>query len=81
MQVGKHIVNLQNVTCPVLNIMAGADDLVPCSQSTTFNDLVGSKDRKAILLQESGHIGLAIGGRAQREVWPKACQWLADRCD
>jgi polyhydroxyalkanoate synthase len=81
MQVGKHIVNLQNVTCPVLNIMAGADDLVPCSQSTTFNDLVGSKDRKAILLQESGHIGLAIGGRAQREVWPKACQWLADRSD
>ena len=76
MPVGKHIVNLKNITCPVLNIMAGKDDLVPCSQGTLFNDLVSSKDRKAILLNESGHIGLAIGGRAQREVWPQACAGL-----
>lgn len=79
MPVGKHIVNLRNITCPVLNIMAGKDDLVPCSQGTPFNDLVGSKDRKTILLEGSGHIGLAIGSRAQKEVWPQACQWLADR--
>jgi len=77
--VGKHIVNLQNITCPVLNIMAGEDDLVPCSQGTPFTDLVASKDRKTILLQGSGHIGLAIGGRAQKEVWPQACEWLASR--
>ena len=81
MPVGKHIVNLQNITCPVLNIMAGKDDLVPCSQGTPFNDLVGSRDRKTILLEGSGHIGLAIGGRAQKEVWPQACQWLAQRTD
>jgi poly[(R)-3-hydroxyalkanoate] polymerase subunit PhaC len=79
MPVGKHIVNLQNIACPVLNIMAGKDDLVPCSQGTPFNDLVGSKDRKTILLEGSGHIGLAIGSRAQKEVWPQACQWLAQR--
>ena len=81
MPVGKHIVNLRNITCPVLNIMAGKDDLVPCAQGTRFNDLVGSKDRKTILLEGSGHIGLAIGGRAQKEVWPPACQWLAERTD
>ncbi len=79
MPVGKHIVDLRNITCPVLNIMAGKDDLVPCSQGMPFNDLVGSKDRKTILLEGSGHIGLAIGGRAQKEVWPQACQWLAQR--
>ncbi len=81
MPVGKHIVNLKRITCPILNIMAGKDDLVPCSQGTPFNDLVGSKDRKSILLEGSGHIGLAIGGRAQREVWPQACAWLAQRSD
>jgi polyhydroxyalkanoate synthase len=81
MPVGKHIVNLQNITCPVLNIMAGKDDLVPCSQGMPFNDLVGSKDRKTILLDGSGHIGLAIGGRAQKEVWPQACEWLGNRSD
>jgi polyhydroxyalkanoate synthase len=70
-------VNLKHITCPVLNIMAGQGGLVPCSQGTPFTDLVGSKDRKTILLQGSGHVGLAIGGRAQHEVWPQACDWLA----
>ncbi len=81
MPVGRHIVSLKNITCPVLNIMADKDDLVPCSQGTSFNDLVGSRDRKTIMLKGSGHIGLAIGGRAQKEVWPQACQWLAERTE
>ncbi len=81
MLVGKRIVNLKNITCPVLNIMAGKDDLVPCAQGAPFNDLVGSKDRQTILLEGSGHVGLAIGGRAQKEVWPQACEWLANRSE
>ena len=81
MPVGKHIVNLQEIVCPVLNIMAGKDDLVPCSQGMPFTDLVGSKDRKTIVLEASGHVGLAIGGRAQKEVWPVATEWLAKRTD
>lgn len=76
--VGKHIVNLQNITCPVMNIMAQSDDLVPCAQSAPFNDLVSSKDRKAIVVP-AGHIGLAIGSKAQKEVWPEVCDWLAKR--
>jgi len=79
MPVGKHVVKLENITCPMLNLVAGQDDLVPCGQSTPLNDLVGSKDRKCLTLQGSGHIGLAIGGRAQRELWPQACDWLAQR--
>lgn len=79
MPVGKHIVNLRDIRCPVLNIMAGKDDLVPSAQSAPFNDLVGSKDRQSLVLQGSGHIGLAIGGRAQKEIWPQACRWLAER--
>ena len=81
MPVGKHIVKLRNITCPVLNLMAGQDDLVPCAQSLPFNDAVGSKDRKSIVLEGCGHIGLAIGGRAQRELWPQACDWLAKRTE
>lgn len=81
MPVGKHIVNLRNIRCPVLNIMAGRDDLVPSAQSEPFNELVGSKDRRVLLLPGSGHIGLAIGNRAQKEVWPQACRWLADRSE
>jgi polyhydroxyalkanoate synthase len=79
MPVGKRIVHLRDIVCPVLNIMAGKDDLVPCAQGMPFNDLVGSTDRKTIVLKDSGHIGLAIGGRAQKEVWPQACDWLGQR--
>jgi polyhydroxyalkanoate synthase len=78
--VGRHLVNLKNITCPVLNLMATKDDLVPCAQSEPFNDLVGSKDRKTMKL-ETGHIGLAVGKRAHRELWPKVCDWLEERSD
>ena len=78
MPVGDRVVNLRRITCPILNIMASADDIVPCAQSRPFNDLVGSKDRKSLTL-EAGHIGLAVGGRAQKEIWPQACEWLAAR--
>jgi len=80
MPVGRHLVNLENITCPVLNLMASADTLVPCAQSEPFNDLVSSTDRKTIKFK-AGHIGLAVGSRAQRELWPQATQWLAERSD
>jgi len=60
--------------------MAVKDDLVPCSQSLGFNDLVGSKDRQAIQFS-AGHIGLAVGSRAQKELWPQVVQWLAERSE
>jgi polyhydroxyalkanoate synthase len=78
MPVGKHTVDLGKITCPVLNIVAKGDDLVPCAQSLPFNDLISSKDRKSVVVP-AGHIGLAIGGKAQREVWPQTCEWLAER--
>ncbi len=78
MPVGKHTVDLRKITCPILNIMAQSDDLVPCASSAAFNDLVSSRDRKSIIVP-AGHIGLAVGGRAQKEAWPEACDWLAKR--
>jgi polyhydroxyalkanoate synthase len=80
MPVGRHTVQLRNITCPVLNIMARKDDLVPCSQTLPFNDLVSSTDRKTMQL-DAGHIGLAVGSKAQKELWPAAVDWLAQRSD
>ncbi len=78
MPVGRHIVNLRQITCPILNLMATKDDLVPCEQSEPFNDLVGSQDRKTMKLP-AGHIGLAMGTKAQKELWPDVTKWLAER--
>ena len=60
--------------------MASKDDLVPPAQSRPFNDLVGSTD-KQIIDFPAGHIGLAVGSKAQRELWPKACDWLEKRSE
>lgn len=80
LRVGRRIVDLRNIRCPILNIAAQADDLVPCAQSLPLNDLVSSTDRRTILCP-AGHIGLAVGGKAQKEVWPEACRWLAQRSE
>lgn len=73
-------VQLRNITCPILNLMATQDHLVPCGLSAPFNDAVGSADRKSITFQ-AGHIGMAVGSKANRELWPAAVQWLGERSD
>jgi len=73
--IGKHIVDLRKITCPLLNLMARNDDLVPCAQTEPLNDLVSSKDKEKIIWP-AGHIGLAVSGRAQKELWPRALNGL-----
>jgi len=80
LEIGGRRVDLRRITCPILNLVATSDHLVPCGQSLPFNDAVGSKDRKSIEFS-AGHIGMAVGSRAHRELWPEACNWLADRSD
>ena len=76
LEIGGHRVDLKDITCPVLNLTAKHDHLVPCSQSLPFNDAVGSTDRKSINFA-AGHIGMAVGSKAHRDLWPEACAWLA----
>ncbi len=80
LRIGRSTVRLAEITCPVLNLMASGDHLVPCGQSASFNDHVGSADRKSITFP-AGHIGLSVGSRAQKELWPSVCEWLAARSD
>ena len=55
LRVGRRAVDLKRITCPLLNLMATKDDLVPCSQSEPLGDLVGSSDRKAIKVSRRAH--------------------------
>lgn len=80
MRVGRKPIDFGQITCPILNLMASGDHLVPCGQSAPFNDAVGSRDRKAITFP-AGHIGLSVGSKAHKELWPKVAEWLAERSD
>jgi polyhydroxyalkanoate synthase len=71
-------VDLSAVTCPVLQLVATADHLVPMEQSTPLAEHVSSRDI-SVESVKAGHIGLAVSSRAHRELWPKAVGWLGER--
>ncbi len=78
MRVDGNRVDLKSVKAPYLNVVAQKDDLVAPPSSTALNDVVGSKD-KSIIEFPSGHVGLIMGHRAHKEVWPKVGDWLKHR--
>lgn len=80
LRVGDERVDLKNVTCPILNLVAQHDHLVHPNQSFPFNDAVGSADRKTINFP-AGHIGLAVSGKAHRDLWPKVADWFEERSE
>ena len=78
LKIGEHVVDLKNITMPLLNIYAAADHLVPPAASKPLNDLVGSDD-KTLYEFQGGHIGVFVGSRSQKELAPAIANWLMER--
>jgi polyhydroxyalkanoate synthase len=78
MKVGSDIINLKNITIPVLNIVGTKDDLVPPSSSKSIMDAIGSADKKLIEFP-TGHVGLCISQISHEKLWPEVGSWLAQR--
>lgn len=70
--------DLKKIKQPVLNLYAERDNQVPNAATTPLKDLVGSKDYTAKGFA-TGHIGMFVSGRSQREVAPTVIEWLAER--
>lgn len=80
LRIGNRPVQLENIDCPLMNLTAENDHLVPCGLSGSLNEVVSSKD-KTLVRFPAGHIGMAVGSKANRELWPKVAEWLAERSD
>jgi len=78
LQIGGREVSLNNVTCPVLNIYAMQDHLVPPDASKALKGRTSSKDYTELAFP-GGHIGIYVSGRAQKEVTPAIGKWLSER--
>ncbi len=74
---GKRI-DLKKISMPLLNVMAEFDHLVPNDASKPLNDAVSSSD-KEMMVFPTGHIGIFVGSRSQKEVCPRIAQWLRPR--
>ncbi len=74
---GKKI-NLKNITMPLLNVMAEFDHLVPTDASIPLTEAVSSSDKETLVFP-TGHIGIFVGSKSQKEVCPRIAEWLKPR--
>jgi polyhydroxyalkanoate synthase len=68
-------VDLGQIRCPVLNVIAEHDHIVPPAQSLSVLDKIGS-ERKRLERIPAGHVGLMIGRSARYDLWPKIADFL-----
>jgi polyhydroxyalkanoate synthase len=74
---GGRPVCLKSVTCPVLNVYALQDHLVPPSASLPLASAVGSR-RYRTWAFDGGHIGIYVSARAQRQLPATLSGWLGE---
>ncbi|MDJ0831079.1 MAG: class III poly(R)-hydroxyalkanoic acid synthase subunit PhaC [Desulfobacterales bacterium] len=78
MEVGGQRVDLKKITMPLLNFYGKYDHLVPPAACEHLTRQVGSADVEDICL-ETGHIGIYVSSKCQREFTPKIAQWMKTR--
>lgn len=76
--IGGRLVDLDNLTMPILNCYAMADHLVPPPCSKILAEKAGTDDYSEIAIP-SGHIGIYVGGKAQKMLAPGVAEWLWER--
>lgn len=78
LEVGGRRVDLKRITMPVLNIYGRFDHLVPPEACEQLTRHVGSVDTEDLCL-DTGHIGIYVSSKCQREFAPKIAAWLRAR--
>jgi polyhydroxyalkanoate depolymerase len=69
--------NLKDITCPVYLLAGAADDITSTEQVFDAEKYLGTpKDKVEKKLVPGGHVGLFMGSRNLREVWPVIATWI-----
>ncbi len=72
--------DLSNITCPVLNIFAEQDHIIPVSCSKAMGNLL-SDDQYEEIGFPGGHVGVFVSRKAQGVVAGGVVSWLEKRLD
>lgn len=75
---GDQVAQLDRIKAALLVYAGAGDNLVPPEIARKIIDIVAAKD-KEFRIAPGGHMGVILGGKAQREVWAGAADWLAPR--
>jgi polyhydroxyalkanoate synthase len=77
-EIGGKRVDLGNLKMPILNVYAIHDHLVPPPCSKALGKYVGTKDYTEMEIP-AGHIGIYVGGKAQKMLAPGVAKWIKER--
>ncbi len=75
MKIGDNVIDLKNIDVPILNVYAERDHQVPNAASEVLEKYVSSKDITSKKFP-TGHIGMFVSGRSQKEVAPFISDWV-----
>lgn len=78
LELGGKAVDLKNIKQPVLNIYAEHDHLVPPASSQALGEAVGTSDY-TVRGFNTGHIGMYVSGKVQRDLPELIASWLQER--
>lgn len=80
---GEHRVNgkaveLKNIRCPILTVVAEKDTICPPAAAKALNERSGSYEAE-VLTVPGGHVGAVVGGKAPTLLYPALARWLKAR--
>jgi len=78
LEIDDRVVDLKKITMPLLNFYGKYDHLVPPDACNLLTSKVGSTDKEDICF-DTGHIGIYVSSKCQREFAPKIASWLLAR--
>ncbi|GJD34638.1 polyhydroxyalkanoate synthase [Methylobacterium aerolatum] len=77
-ELGGRTVDLKRITCPVLNVFAQDDHIIPPATSQALRGKIGTEDYTELGLP-GGHVGVFVGGKAQKLLGTGIADWIAAR--
>lgn len=80
MMVGRDRVDLGQLRCPLLTLVADNDTIAPPPSCDALLDVVGATD-KTLLRFPVGHIGMSTSSKGPKLIWPKIAAWLGDHAE
>ncbi len=80
MEVGGKRVDLSRITMPLLNFYGKYDHLVPPGACDKLTAAVGSDDTEDVCLN-TGHIGIYVSSKCQKEFVPKIVEWVVNKTE
>jgi len=78
LEVGGKRVDLKKISMPLINFYGKYDHLVPPEACELLTQKVGTQDATDVRL-DTGHIGIYVSSKCQKEFAPKIASWLMER--